>query len=81
MEKRKADFEKKLNLTDEQKDQISSIRDNYYKKMQDLKSQELTEKQQNDEMKKLFKEEKKEKDAVLTDKQKTFLKSSMNRMR
>ena len=81
MEKRKADFEKNLNLTEEQKSQINSIRDDYYQKMQDVKNQGLTEKQQKDEMKRLFMEETKERDKILTDKQKAFLKSTMNKMR
>ena len=81
MEKRKADFEKNLNLTDEQKSQINSLREDYYKKMQDVKNQGLTEKQQKDEMKKLFMEEMKQRDNILTDKQKAFLKSSINKMK
>ena len=49
--------------------------------MQDVKNQGLTEKQQKDEMKRLFTEETKERDKILTDKQKAFLKSTMNKMR
>ena len=79
--KKSKDFEKNLNLTEEQKSQINSIRDDYYQKMQDVKNQGLTEKQQKDEMKRLFMEETKERDKILTDKQKAFLKSTMNKMR
>ena len=81
MEKKREDFEKKLNLTDEQRSKISSIRDDYYQKMRALNTQELTEAQHKKEIAKLMKEEVKERNQVLTAQQKAFLKSERNKMR
>ena len=70
-----------LNLTDEQKSKISSIREEYYQKMRALDTEELTEAQHKKEMAKLVKEEIQARDQVLTAQQKTFLKSERNKMK
>ena len=81
VQKRREDFEKKLNLTDEQKSQISSIRDEYYQKMRALDTEELTDAQHKKEIAKLMKEEVQARNEVLTAQQKSFLRSERNKMR
>ena len=81
VQKRREDFEKKLNLTDEQKSQISSIRDEYYQKMRALDTEELTDAQHKKEIAKLMKEEVQARNEVLTTQQKSFLRSERNKMR
>ncbi len=81
VQRRREDFEKKLNLTDEQKSQISSIRDEYYQKMRALDTEELTDAQHKKEIAKLMKEEVQARNEVLTAQQKSFLRSERNKMR
>ena len=81
VQRRREDFEKKLNLTDEQKSQISSIRDEYYQKMRALDTEELTDAQHKKEIAKLMKEEVQARNEVLTTQQKSFLRSERNKMR
>ena len=81
VQKRKEDFEKKLNLTDEQKSKINSIRDEYYQKMRALNTEDLTEAQHKKEIAKLIKEEIQARNQVLTAQQKTFLRSERNKMK
>ena len=81
VQKGRDDFEKKLNLTDEQKSKINSIRDEYYQKMRALNTEDLTEAQHKKEIAKLIKEEIQARNQVLTAQQKTFLRSERNKMK